>query len=103
MDLAFAETPSKPLNPTAPVFAAASSQKNENTVDPVESTAAPRDLANNGPQKLDNPSTTPIQDDNTLNGNNTAGSSTTPSPNDQQNKSQHNSTNKNAETLILLP
>src|SRR5436853_3681898 len=36
IDLAFAETPSKPLNPSAPVFAAASSSKiNDNTVDPV--------------------------------------------------------------------
>src|SRR2546421_900538 len=61
MDIAFAETTPKPLNPTAPVFTAASSLNKEYTVDPVNSTAAPRDPANNGPQKLDNPSITPIQ------------------------------------------
>ena len=35
MDIAFAETTPKPLNPTAPVFTAASSSNKENTVDPV--------------------------------------------------------------------
>src|SRR5947209_1048450 len=103
MDLAFAETPSKPLNPAAPPFAASSSSKNDNIADPVESTAAPRDPANNGPQKLDNPSAIPIQEDTALNGNNTAGSSATPSPSDQHNKSQHDSTNKNPDDDHLTP
>src|SRR5581483_12194581 len=53
MDIAFAETSSKPSNPTAPVFTASSSSKNDNTVDPVNSTAAPRDSANKGSQKQD--------------------------------------------------
>src|SRR5947207_3022482 len=73
IELAFAETPSKPLNPTALVFTAPSSSIKENTVDLVNSATAPRDLANNGSQKLDNPSSTPIQDDTALNGNNAAG------------------------------
>src|SRR5436853_880332 len=103
MDIAFAKTTPKPLNPTAPVFTAASSSNNGNTVDPVNSTAAPRDPANNGPQKLDNPSITPFQDDTALNSNNAAGNSTTPSPNDQQNKSQHDSTNKNSGDDHLTP
>src|SRR5947208_10613373 len=67
IDLAFAEIPSKLLNPSAPVFTAASSSKNDNTVDPVNSTAASRDPANNGPQKLDSPSITPFQNDTALN------------------------------------
>src|SRR5581483_190232 len=99
MDIAFAENPSKPLNPSAPVFTASSSPKNDTTVDPEKSTAAPRDLANNGSQKPDNPSITPIQDDVSLIGNYTAGSPATPSPDDHQNKSQHDSTNKNLEDV----
>ena len=44
----------------------------------------------------DDPQIVTLQDNTTLNGNNAAGNSTTPSPNDQQNKSQHDSTNKNS-------
>src|SRR2546421_2605674 len=96
MDIAFAETTPKPLNPTAPAFTAVSPPKNDNTVDPVNSTAAPRDPANNGLLKPDNLTSTPIQDTTTFYGNNAAGSSTTPSPNDHHNKSQHDSANKNS-------
>src|SRR5581483_7733504 len=67
MEIAFAETPSKPLNPSAPVFTASSSSKNDTTVDPVNSTTAPRDSANKGSQKQDIPSPIPIQDDTSLN------------------------------------
>jgi len=103
MDIAFAETIPKPLNPTAPVFTAASSSKNDNTVDPVNSATALQDPANNGPQKLDNPSTIPIQANTAINGNNTAGNPATPSTNDQQNKSQHDSSNKNSGDDHLTP
>src|SRR5947208_9473739 len=51
MDIAFAEITPKLLNPAAPVFTASSSSKNDNTVDPVNSTTAPRDLVNNGTHK----------------------------------------------------
>src|SRR5581483_5491733 len=103
MDIAFAENPSKPLNPTAPVFTASSSPKNDTTVDPEKSTAASRDSANNGSQIQDIPSPIPIQDDSSLNGKNTAGNSTTPSPVDHQNKSQHDSTNKTPDDVHPIP
>src|SRR5581483_3000236 len=63
----------------------------------------PCDPANNGSQKLDNPSNTPVQDTTTLNGNNAAGNSATPLSNDQQNKSQHDLTNKKLEDDHLTP
>src|SRR5581483_3810191 len=103
MEEVFAEIPSKPLNPTAPVFTASSSSKNDTAIDPEKSTAAPRNSANNGSQKQDIPSPIPIQDDSSLNGNNTSGNSTTPSPIDQHNKSQHDSTNKNSEEVHSTP
>jgi len=95
MDIAFAKTPSKPLNPSAPVFTSTSAPKNDNTVNPEKSVTAPRDSANNGSQSGDNPSATPVQDNAASNGNNAAGNTTTPTPNDQQNKSMHDSSNKN--------
>src|SRR5207237_3724357 len=95
MDIAFAETTPKPLNPSSPVFTAVPPPKNDTTVDPVNPTAAPRDLTNNGLLKPDNLTSTPIQNTTTFNGNNAAGSSTTPTQNDQHNKSQHDSPNNN--------
>src|SRR5436305_7803115 len=95
MDIAFAETPSKPLNPSAPGFASTSAPKNDDTVNPENSVTAPRDSANNGSQSGDIPPTTPVQDNTASNGNNAAGNTTTPTLIDQQNKSQHDSSNKN--------
>src|SRR5436309_15762844 len=51
----------------------------------------------------DDPQIVTLQDNTTLNGNNAAGNSTTPSPNDQQNKSQHDSTNKNSGDDLFIP
>src|SRR5438105_2247142 len=53
MDIAFAETPSKPLNPSAPAFTSTSAPKNDNTVNPDNSVTAPCDSANNGSQSRD--------------------------------------------------
>src|SRR2546422_1388043 len=66
MDISFAETTTKSLNPTAPAFSAVSPPKNDTTVDPVNPTAAPRELANNGLLKPDNLTSTPIQDTTTF-------------------------------------
>src|SRR5437016_6148103 len=95
MDIAFAEVLPKPLNPSAPAFTSTSAPKNDNTVYPDNSVTVSRNSANNSLQSGDIPPTTPIQDNAASNGNNAAGNTTTPTPNDQQNKSQHDSSNKN--------
>src|SRR5206468_2389678 len=50
MDIAFAEVPSKLLNPSTPTFTSTSASKNDNTVNPKNSVTASRDSANNGSQ-----------------------------------------------------
>src|SRR2546422_7617578 len=54
MDIGFAETTTKSLNPATPAFSAISPSKNDTTIDPVISTTAPHNPANNGLLKPDN-------------------------------------------------